>query len=283
MIEGEELIKLQILRSAQNDRKKKGERRLTASGAWRWFPLVLIAAISIVEWVFTYANSAWAIGFSLLLTLAIYTLISLVRLEPAMARAAESLVIVPLYILFTSSLPWFFLQQDYLLSAVYSIILILILWHILGRGLSLKDLGIKWEGIAKYVLLGFAVGIPAGVIEYLILTPPPPNPTFEIKYLLRDTVYMFFFVALAEELLCRGLIQPDLIEAVGKIRGILLAAALFAVMHLTWRSVPELFFVFAIGLVLGIVYHRTRSMPAVIIIHTVGNVVLVSVMPYLIR
>ena len=125
------------------------------------------------------------------------------------------------------------------------------------------------------------MGIPVGVMEYFIIYPAPAFPAFEFKYLLRDMAYMIGFVAIGEELLFRGLVQRDLMKALGWKSGIILASLLFAVMHLTWRSIPELIFVFFAGLLLGYLYYRTKSLVAPIIMHGVGNVILVAVMPYL--
>ena len=52
-------------------------------------------------------------------------------------------------------------------------------------------------------------------------------------------------------------------------------------MHLTWRSSLELVFVFAVGLLLGYIYHRTRSLVLPTLVHAVGNTVLVAIMPYM--
>ena len=94
---------------------------------------------------------------------------------------------------------------------------------------------------------------------------------------------MLLFVGFGEELLFRGLIQVDLMKVFGSVWGLVLASAMFAVMHLTWRSIPELFFVFAAGLVLGYFYWKTRSLTLPIIIHAANNVMLVAVLPYLAR
>jgi len=129
--------------------------------------------------------------------------------------------------------------------------------------------------------MGIVIGIPIGMSEYHILRPAPVFPTFEVKYLLRDLVYMVFFVGLGEELLFRALVQKDLTKALGWKWGLVLASLMFAVMHLTWRSIPELIFVFFAGLILGYVYYRTKSLVAPIVIHGIGNVTLVAIMPYL--
>jgi len=253
-------------------------------GRWQWvFILAIVAAISITEWIFAYQNVAYGIGLALFVAIGIYILISVMHLSQFTTDCAESLALIPLYILFTSSLPWFFINQQYLLPAVYSTILALCLWHIYQKKLSFSELGFKKDKWLKYILLGIAIGIPMGVIEYFIIYPAPAFPTFEVKYLLRDMVYMFCFVGLGEELLFRGLLQSDLTKALGWKWGIILASLIFAVMHLTWRSIPELFFVFFASLILGYIYHKTKSLVGPIMMHGTGNVILVAIMPYLIN
>ena len=107
-------------------------------------------------------------------------------------------------------------------------------------------------------------------------------PSFEIKYLLRDLVYMVAFVGLGEELLFRGLVQRDMMKLLGTKWGLLGASLMFMVMHLTWRSIPELGFTFLVGMLLGYLYYRTGSLTAPIIAHGVSNTILVAVLPYVI-
>ena len=260
-----------------------GQTVIVKVGQRQWlFILAISAVISITEWVFAYKDVAYGIGLALLLAIGIYITISVIRLSQPITDCAESLALIPLYILFTSSLPWFFINQQYLLPAVCSTILALCLWHIYQKKLSFSELGLKRDKWLKYLLIGVAIGIPVGVGEYFVIHPAPAFPTFEVKYLLRDMAYMFLFVGIGEELLFRGLLQRDLMKALGWKWGIILASLMFAVMHLTWRSIPELVFVFFVGLVLGCLYYKTKSLVAPIVLHGVGNVFLVAVMPYLI-
>ena len=252
----------------------------------RWQVLFIVnvmGLITICEWIFAYRNVAYGIVIALGLAVLIYFMLSTMRLEPRIVKCAESLALIPLYILFTSSLPWFFINQQYLLPAVYSCILGLCLWHIYQNKLSLKELfGFSKKKLLRYSLMGLAIGIVLGTGEYFILRPPPAFPTFEVKYLFRDMVYMFLFVGIGEELLFRGLIQIDLERAFGWKWGLFGASFMFAVMHLTWRSVPELGFVFLAGVILGFLYWKTKSLTAPIVAHGANNVMLVAVLPYLI-
>jgi len=257
-----------------------GQPPVARLGQWL-FILAIMAAITVTEWVFAYKEVAYGIGLALFVAIAIYIVVSVTRLSQSVTDCAESLALIPLYILFTSSLPWFFINQQYLLPAVYSTILALCLWHVYQKKLNFSELGFKREKWLKYVLVGVAIGVPIGVVEYFILKPAPVLPTFEVKYLFRDLFYMLGFVGIGEEMLFRGLVQRDLMDALGWKWGLLLASLTFAVMHLTWRSIPELVFVFFAGLVLGYTYYRTKSLVAPIVIHGIGNVILVAVMPYI--
>ena len=53
-------------------------------------------------------------------------------------------------------------------------------------------------------------------------------------------------------------------------------------MHLTWRSVPELFFVFAAGFIFGWLYLKTKGLYLPILVHCMDDVVLDAVFPYII-
>ena len=251
----------------------------------RWQVLIIVSIgvlIATCAWVFAYQNVAYGIVIALGLVILLYIMLSTLHLEPRITNCGESLALLPLYILFTASLPWFFIGQQYLLPAVYSIILGLVLWQVYQRKLSLKQLfGFSKEKLLRYSLVGLAIGILMGIGEYFILHPAPAFPTFEVKYLLRDMVYMLLFVGIGEELLFRGLIQRDLIGAFGWKWGLVGASLVFAVMHLTWRSIPELGFVFLAGLLLGFLYWKTKSLVAPIVAHGINNVILVSVLPYL--
>jgi len=250
----------------------------------RLFVLGILFSIAICEWIFAFKNVSYGIVLALFLAVAIYLILSIFKLSPAAELSAEALALVPLYILFTSSLPWFFLAQQLRLPAVYIIVLVLAAWHIYQKGIDLNEMGLKKEKFrrwAGWVALGILMGIPAGVTEFYAIVIEPSFPQFHLTYFFRDLIYMIFFVGLGEEVLFRGLIQTSLISLLGRWWGIFLAAALFAVMHLTWRSNLELVFTFCVGLIFGIFYDKTRSLVGPIIMHGVGNTVLVSVMPYL--
>lgn len=242
---------------------------------------MIFIAITVLEYVFVYVNVGYGIILSLFLALTIYAIVSIPEEETKITVAAESLALIPLYVLFTASLPWYFIKQTYLLPAVYSIVLALCFWHVLEKDLSLTRMGFVKDNFMKFVIAGAIIGVFTGTVEFVILRPDPTFPTFEALNLLTDFIYMTFFVALGEEMLFRGIIQTDLQRALGKGNGLFLAAFLFGIMHMSWRSPEELLFAFLSGYLLGYIYNRTNSLIMPISLHGINNVVLVGILPYI--
>jgi membrane protease YdiL (CAAX protease family) len=243
--------------------------------------LVIILLLVFSQYVFVYSDAGLGIVISLLMALGVYIFISVVRLKSDLVRSAESLILIPLYVLFTSSMPWFFIEQQFLLPMVYSLILGLCFWHMYEHDLDLGDVGIVRGRIAKYLVLGAIIAIPTGVIEYLILTPEPAFPSFQLKNFAIDIVYMTFFVGLGEEILFRGIIMNDLKRLFDWRVAVIAQGVIFGVMHMTWRSLPEMAFTTSAGILLGYFYHRTGSLIGPISLHAANNVILVGVLPYI--
>jgi membrane protease YdiL (CAAX protease family) len=242
---------------------------------------MIVAAIMVLEYVFVYVNVAYGILLSLFLAVAIYVIVSIPEEETDINIAAESLALIPLYVLFTSSLPWYFVEQRFLLPAVYSVILALCFWHILEKDISLTKMGFVKDNFVKFVIAGALVGIATGSIEFFILKPEPTYPTFGILHVLNDYFYMTFFVAIAEEMLFRGIIQTDLQKAIGKWNGLHISSFLFGIMHMSWRTPEELVFATLSGYLLGYIYIRTNSLIMPISLHGANNTILVGILPYL--
>lgn len=74
-----------------------------------------------------------------------------------------------------------------------------------------------------------------------------------------------------EELFFRGLLQTFLVKELGsRTRAVLIAAMLFALVHLSVvQTLPALFLM---GILLGVLYERTGSLVAVILVHSLFNI-----------
>jgi LysM repeat protein len=83
-----------------------------------------------------------------------------------------------------------------------------------------------------------------------------------------------------EELVFRGVMQSAASDALGK-WAILYVTVVFAVLHLGYKSVVDVAFVFAVGLFFGWVVAKTRSLLGVTLSHGITNIALYLVVPFL--
>ncbi|MEM4521493.1 MAG: type II CAAX endopeptidase family protein [Candidatus Bathyarchaeia archaeon] len=266
--------------------------RWTLRGSWLKFLHPAIVAVSsllfIIEYLLVYVSEALGILSALAAALILYGLLSILKVSDALSRALENISILFIYILLMAGLPWFYLSQSLLVPGVYSLVMALCFWQESAKNPEmdlkklLNHLGIKRENLYRNLLLG-VVGVPLGAIEYFMLKSylPPPSPSFDMLYVAQTAVYMFFFVALGEEILFRAMIQRSLAAFMTPWSSVFWSAVIFASMHTIWRSIPEIFFVFAAGLLLGAVYLKTKSLIGPIAIHAINNIMLLAIMPYI--
>lgn len=84
---------------------------------------------------------------------------------------------------------------------------------------------------------------------------------------------MFTSIVIApimEEILFRGILQDALMRKYGVFVGILIASAVFGIVHLIPQQVVN---AFMIGIVLGYIYYRTGALLPVILIHCINNAI----------
>ncbi|HYW18035.1 MAG TPA: type II CAAX endopeptidase family protein [Nodularia sp. (in: cyanobacteria)] len=101
------------------------------------------------------------------------------------------------------------------------------------------------------------------------------NPLLQLALESQDTVALglFFFTAaiaapIFEELLFRGFLLPSLTRYVPVWGAIILSSLLFAIAHL---SLSEILPLTALGIVLGVVYTRSRNLLAPMLLHSLWN------------
>jgi len=150
------------------------------------------------------------------------------------------------------------------------------------RGMRLQDLGLRADRIGQALL--------AAVAAFLILQPIlwiieaaqselfkelPIHNTLEILLRSRSTavitltiVAAVVVVPVAEEIFFRGMLQPALQKWFGPWSGLLLCAAFFTGVHKHIYVIAPLF---VLGVALGYIYNRTRSLAAPIALHILSN------------
>jgi membrane protease YdiL (CAAX protease family) len=142
------------------------------------------------------------------------------------------------------------------------------------RRLGLLDPA-AWIGLAALVPM-LAVNYGYHVWFLRVIGYPYANPIPEIRESLGEGGMVLFICvlpAVMEEIAFRGLLQHWLQVAIRPMRAVILASALFTALHFSAFSAPYLF---AVGMVLGLVKLKTGSLYPSMLIHFLHNLAVVE-------
>jgi CAAX protease family protein len=124
-------------------------------------------------------------------------------------------------------------------------------------------------------------GLGLGYLEYWILTPDPLASALRLDLIWMPALILLVFTGFLEELIFRGLMQYSALRALG-LRGLYYVAAVFAVLHIGYRSIPDLIFVFAVAVYFGWVVQRSGTILGVTLAHGLTNIGLFLIFPFLV-
>lgn len=143
-----------------------------------------------------------------------------------------------------------------------------------GEGMEQRS---HWNNL--YIPLGIVIGLVLANMEYLVLGPNPLIPDLGLFNLTALAVVMIVFVGFGEELVFRGFLQSRMEGHWGPYVAMLASGFTFSIMHSGYSSVPYILFVFFVGLVLAVLFWKTRSLVFVALIHGALNFFLFSFLP----
>jgi len=132
---------------------------------------------------------------------------------------------------------------------------------------------IKDKRIIPFIMLG-AIALLFGIVTPISSLIPMPESVKELFLDLSRQTGIFSFILmvvaapLLEELIFRGIILDGLLTRYSTVKSILLSSFLFGFVHLNpWQFVTG----FILGIFIGWVYYRTKSLVYPIIIHATAN------------
>lgn len=205
-------------------------------------------------------------------------------------------VMVSLLRVLNIGMPKFFSLSLWFFPFIYLPIIftVFVMWYVEnvpeGKRLTLRSIWLFLNGSRVdepshfrwvYIPLAILIGLGMSFVEFYVLHPQALIPDLGALNMIALMVIMVFFVGLGEELVFRGILQTRMQERVGPLIAILFSALLFAIMHSGYSSLPYLFYVFGVGLLLGYLFFRTKNLLFVVLIHGFINFFLFSFLPYI--
>lgn len=194
-------------------------------------------------------------------------------------RIYPALMLMPLFRLLNVAMPVFFDLTLYSYSMVYAPMFIPIYFIVKDGFLGRAEAGLTFKGFWFYLPLAISVGFALGWGEYNVIHPQLLTPGANIKDVLILIVTMIFFVGIVEEFIFRSSLQTVLEERLGSIAGLLLTSVIFGFMHSGYRLPLELLYVSFAGVIFGLLFWLTKSLPIISLAHGVTNISLFLVVP----
>lgn len=240
-----------------------------------WFYGVLLTAAEILT-ALMYIPAGLALHFSILILLILQA-----ALEAGKPRHAlyQALTLAPLTRIMSLTLPlgsfplmwWYAITSLPLLAAAGAAAALC--------GFKAADLGLVRGRPGLQVLVALS-GLPLGLLEYLILRPQP-LAGLDFRHLWLPALILLICTGFMEELVFRGLIMRAATIAAGPRFALNYMSFIFAILHITHRSVLDVFFVFAVALFFGWVVQKDRSILGVTLAHGLTNITLYLIWPNL--
>jgi len=239
--------------------------------------LIYLISMSVAEAVTTYADPRIGLGLHALILLSLLVHGSIAR-HVQSRRFLVLLALAPLLRIMSLAVPrgnnplirWYLIVGVLLALATFLAARV--------TGMSGGRIGLSFRSWPAQILVGLT-GPCLGLIEFYILKPGPAVGELSWRSIWLPALIFLAFTGFLEEIVFRGLIQQAALERMGKI-GLLYVPALFAVMHLGYRSAMDIVFVFIVGLAFGLIAFRMRSLLGVSLAHGLTNVTLYLIYPF---
>ncbi len=242
------------------------------------FVSLYVTAVAAAELATTFTDARWGLATHIVLLAALLAHASLAGKQSSQ-RLFLALALAPLIRILSLTMP----LEDVDLVYWYAIVAVplLLTAAIVAANLKLsrQDLGLTLRALPLQGLIAVS-GLGFGVAEYFILRPKPLIDELSWNSATLPALILLVGTGFNEEFVFRGVMQSASRQALGKL-SILYVAVVFAVLHLGYKSVSDVAFVFAVGLLFGWLVARTRSLVGVTLSHGITNVTLYLVVPFL--
>ncbi|HWQ44443.1 MAG TPA: type II CAAX endopeptidase family protein [Methanosarcina barkeri] len=247
----------------------------------KWLYLAIpVIAIAFAELMIYSGNIIQAMGIHALILLGLSFSTMFVKNEE-IQKTYQALILLPILRLVDLSMPVFYEVKLYNLIFIYGLLVIPVSIAATNQEFTRTQLGITFKKIGIYIPLSIVLGLLIGAGEYLIAGKHLLIGDLSVFSLLMLSIIMIFFVGLVEETIYRSILQNRLETAFGNWKGLIITSILFGLMHSGYGNINEIVYTFLIGIFIGYLFYRTRSLPLVALTHGFINVFFFGIIPLL--
>lgn len=263
-----------------NDKDIQDQKNIQI-GKFRLYIAVPVLCIAIAELLIFLGKTEIAIWIHIAVLLSLSISNSFIK-DLQIHKIYMPLMLLPVLRIVNLSMPIFSEMTINSLVLYYIPLAIPVVAIIINQRNSLKEIGITTKHLLIYIILAIPLSFLLGLGEYLIIEPEHLIPDLTFVNLLKLTFVMVFFVGLIEELIFRSILQTRLEKILTFPEALLITGILFGLMHSGYGTYYEIIYTCEVGLLLGFIFHKTRSLPFIAITHGLINVFLFGIFPFII-
>jgi len=234
--------------------------------------------ITLAELLTVVADARWGLALHIAVLTALLVHSSLTMGQPC-HKLLLALALAPLIRIFSLSMPLEDIDLIYWYALVGAPLMVAAFVVARTLGLSWQDIGLTLRSLRVQALVA-ATGLVFGFAEYFILRPEPLIDGLSLGSVWLPALILLIGTGFTEELVFRGVMQSASSAALGKL-ALLYVTVVFAVLHLGYKSVVDVAFVFTVGLLFAWTVAKTRSLLGVTLSHGITNIALYLVVPFL--
>lgn len=190
-----------------------------------------------------------------------------------------ALMFAPLIRMLSLSLPFLNLSLEYWWALASAPLFVMVVPVVRNLGLTRRQIGLTVGQVPTQAAIAL-LGIPFGIIEYLILQPRPMVQTLTFDTVITPALILLICTGLLEELIFRGVLQSAALKVIGR-GGLVYVSLVFAALHIGYKSAPDIMLVLVVGLTFSILVAKTGSILGVTLAHGITNIILFIVAPAL--
>ena len=237
-----------------------------------------VMALTAAELTTAFTDARWGLTIHITLLAALLAHASLTT-DQSFQRLFLALALAPVIRILSLTMPLENVDLVYWYAIVGAPMMLAAFVVAMNLKLSREDLGLTFRALPIQGLIALS-GLGFGVAEYFILRPEPLIDELSWRSAALPAVILLVGTGFNEEFVFRGVMQSASRQALGKL-SILYVAVVFAILHVGYKSVTDVAFVFAVGLLFGWLVARTRSLLGATLSHGITNIALYLVVPFL--
>lgn len=246
-----------------------------------FFIWLYAAAVTAAEIITAYCNPLYGIACHVVLLVALLVHASLVY-KQAINLVYLTLSLAPLIRILSLSMPLIGVPPMYRYLIISIPLFAAAAYVMILAGFKSREVGLIVGNLPLQLLVAF-LGVPLGLMEYLILRPAFLAPELTFRHVWLPALILLVSTGFLEEFIFRGIIYRAAVETLGRWYSIIYISFIFGVLHITHRSPADLVFVFVVALLFSITVGFSRSLLGVSLAHGLTNIGLYIIWPYLLR